>query len=1073
MTKLGIICIAFAATAVLSVSSMDAQVRVYEGTLSLPAYEEGLPNPNPPFDEYATTRFNYPYTLRDNITSRRAVHAFRAVYLENEYLKCSVLPDLGGHIYTCVDKINNVPMFYANPSIKEAQIGMRGGWAAYGEEFNFPVSHSWTTMTPVDYSFASQPDGSGSVTVSNIDRVYGMQWTVQIVLRPGTTLLEQHVTLNNRSDVRHRFYWWSNAGIQVWDDSRICYPMQYSAAHGFADVDRWPIDSSGTDRSILKNQIDGPESRFVHGSREPYMGIWNPHTNAGVVHYSEYDELPAKKIWSWGVDADGLDWRHALSDNNSAYMEVQAGLFLNQETYAFLAPRQTLKFSEYWMPTRELGGLARANLAAAANLSRDGNSLTLALNVNRRYPGAQVRLLDGDAVLQTFKADLAPEKTWKQQIQMSDVSHHYTLEVRDTAGTVLLAQTEGKYDWAPDSDIHLGPQQGWAAPAPAQRSSGDWLQLGRNDELNGRLLVATSTYRDGLKSFPHDQQLTIAAGRLAVQLLRYDEAIPFLTAAQDRDTPDSEIAYYLGLAYDGVQDARHARIAYETATRLPEMRAAAYMRLAEMDAQNNDLPTAVKLLRLALKDAPEDLRTAEELVAVLHASGHADTAHALATDWSKRYPTSTFLAEELGSPQINHLAAAPERVLNVAAEYMRLGRYEQAVAVLSRDYPKVPAEQREPGSVAPQDSALVGYYKAFCLRHLGRSADEAQAAASRLPVLYMFPSGATTDEVLRAALQKNPNDATAEYLLGMLQFSVGLTRSAEARWDHAHAIDARLKGLDANRGLAALSVDLDPEKALAAFREGIQNDPTNEALYTGVDRAISLLHRAPIEFIHATDSFPDKKDMRAKLVYELAARYVEVGDFSAAEALFRDRFFPREEGGTNVREVWIEVELEHSTALANAGKCEDALHRLTLLGQPEPGLSFTADGMEPLLSIARVQYKIAAINRTCHNENATRVALTRAAAGTRPEDIPWANKAAQQLPGYDPDAWHLRMVTALQQSRTAADAHPFSTYSAGLLEQQLGLNDEANATFRHVFLLPDDRLSYHLTRMAQQERPSK
>ena len=57
----------------------------------------------------------------------------------------------------------------------------------------------------------------------------------------------------------------------------------------------------------------------------------NPHTNTGVVHYAEYAQLPAKKIWSWGTDPDGLDWRTALSDNNSAYVEVQAGLFRNQE----------------------------------------------------------------------------------------------------------------------------------------------------------------------------------------------------------------------------------------------------------------------------------------------------------------------------------------------------------------------------------------------------------------------------------------------------------------------------------------------------------------------------------------------------------------------------------------------------------------------------------------------------------------------------------------------------------------------------------------------------------------------
>ena len=176
----------------------SAQVRVWQGTLTLPTYEEGAPDPNPPFDQYANGRFNYPYTLRDNLTDRRTDHAWRAVFMENEYLKCSVLPDLGGHIYTCTDKISGEPMFYANPSIKKAAISYRGAWAAFGIEFNFPVSHNWVSLSPVDFAFGTKEDGGASVTVSNVDRVYGMQWSVELVMKPHSTVLEQRVTLNNR-----------------------------------------------------------------------------------------------------------------------------------------------------------------------------------------------------------------------------------------------------------------------------------------------------------------------------------------------------------------------------------------------------------------------------------------------------------------------------------------------------------------------------------------------------------------------------------------------------------------------------------------------------------------------------------------------------------------------------------------------------------------------------------------------------------------------------------------------------------------------------------------------------------
>jgi len=67
--------------------------------------------------------------MRQIVRSTETTHNWRAVFLENEYLKCTILPDVGGHIYTCIDKINGKPMFYANSSLKKALVAYRGAWA--------------------------------------------------------------------------------------------------------------------------------------------------------------------------------------------------------------------------------------------------------------------------------------------------------------------------------------------------------------------------------------------------------------------------------------------------------------------------------------------------------------------------------------------------------------------------------------------------------------------------------------------------------------------------------------------------------------------------------------------------------------------------------------------------------------------------------------------------------------------------------------------------------------------------------------------------------------------------------
>lgn len=1055
-------------TVILFMSGVSAQVRVWQGTLTLPTYEEGLPDPNPPFDQYANNRFNYPYTLRHNLTNHRSDHAWRALFLENEYLKCSVLPDLGGHLYTCTDKINGKSMFYENPSIKKANVSYRGAWAAFGIEFNFPVSHNWVTVSPVDFAIQKKDDGSASVVVGNIDRVYGMEWIVELILRPHSTVLEEHVTLNNRSDVRHRFYWWNNAGVQVWDDSRIQYPMRFAASHGFREVQPWPIEADGNDLSIVKNHTKGPVSLFVHGSREPFMGVWNPHTNSGTVHFADYSQLPAKKIWSWGSDADGLDWRKALSDNDSAYVEVQAGLLRNQETYAFLQPRQTISFSEFWMPVRDIGGIARANLAGVVNLTRREKTLIAGLNVNQPVHNATVSIYQGNMRVFSVKSDLSPEHTWSHELPNVEPNEKYTVELRASDGNVLLRQTEGEYDWTPESEIHVGAQPVYRFPAPESRSADDWVEVGKDQELNGRILQAVQTYKDGLGKFPNSFDLQKAVGRLCASLSRFKEAERYLEAVHERDTSDPEVSYYLGIAYEGLKDERKAREAFEAAFRMPGWRAPAGLSLAELHARQGDLPQAEYYLREATRLAPDDLRVAEELTAVLGAEDKSEESKKLGQKWLARFPQSNFLREQAGQPDLHHLADDAERVLNVSAEYMRLGLYSRALDVLSRNYPAPQNDEIEPGALAPQQHPLVAYYRGYCREKSGQSGAEDFRVALRLPASYVFPNRPEDIQVLEAAVQADSQDANARYLLGTIYFSRGLTDEALDQWAKARNSNKDIPVLHASMGRVMLHEKKKADEALAIFQEGLEVDPKNVELYIGMDQTLSILGKEPQERVAMLERYPDKTNMPSELVYELVLNLAEAGQFDAANALFHNRFFEREEGGTNVRQVWIEVQIQKALSLAKHGKCPEANSAADHLGTPIPDLAFTHDGLEPLLQSSRVNYLLGTLYKTCAEPNKAQASFERASKQTDVEDQVWARKASEQLQaGHGDD--RAGVESSLQRAHSASDIssrNGWWLYNIAMIDRELGKNDQAQAEFRESLLMPDQLLSYHLTRLA-------
>jgi tetratricopeptide (TPR) repeat protein len=856
----------------------------------------------------------------------------------------------------------------------------------------------------------------------------------------------------------------------VWDDSHIQYPMRFTASHGFREVEPWPVEADGTDLSIVKNQTKGPVSLFVHGSREPFMGVWHPHTNTGTVHYADYAQLPAKKIWSWGTDPDGLDWRKTLSDNHSAYVEVQAGLFRNQETYAFLEPRQTISFSEFWMPVRDLGGISRANLAGVVHLRRQGDALLASLNVNQAIPGAQVRLLLGDREAFAEKLDLAPERTWQHELAKADAKEKYTFELRDGKGTTLLRQTEDRYDWTPVDQIHIGPQAAYHIPPPDRRTEDDWLQLGKEEELDGNPLGALQTYQVALTNYPDSFELHKSAGRLYAGLLRFQEAKDNLELVYARNTSDGEGAYYLGLAQDGLGENRDARASYEAAARLPAFRAPAELLLSELSAREGNLKEAESYLRFASEAAPDDLRTAEELSAVLRAEGQQQSSRKLAQQWLVRFPDSYFLLEEIGKPDLHHLANDTQRVLNVASEYMRLGMYTQALEVLTRDYPTESEDESEPGQLPPSKHPLVAYYAAYCQQKLHGSATFDKAA--KLFTEYVFPSRAEDLEVLSAALKSNPQDASAHYLIGTLYFSKGLADQALAEWQQTRQLNAQIPVLHASLGRALLHVKEKPAEALDVFQEGLRTDGRNLELYRGIDQTLSILQKPAQERVAALQRYPDLDHMPTPLTYELILNLAEAGDFDKAEAMFHNRFFQREEGGTNVRQVWLEVDLQKALSLARHAHCPEAVNIADHIAQPVPDLLFTHDGLQPFLASARFNYLLGSTYKACNLSQKAQSHFTEAAQSSNLNEAIWSWKASQELPNTERSVARQKLEAALNRVRNdpASDSATGRwLYQAGMLDRELGNAQQANKEFRDALLQPDQMMTYHLTRLAMSE----
>lgn len=138
-------------------------VKAWKEQVVIPTYEVGKPEKNPMFLEnrvyQGSSGVVYPYPVIERISDEKKDHTYNAVFLENEYLKVMILPELGGRVQMAYDKIKQRHFVYYNHVIKPALVGLVGPWISGGIEFNWPQHHRPSTFMPVDCDIEEFEDG--------------------------------------------------------------------------------------------------------------------------------------------------------------------------------------------------------------------------------------------------------------------------------------------------------------------------------------------------------------------------------------------------------------------------------------------------------------------------------------------------------------------------------------------------------------------------------------------------------------------------------------------------------------------------------------------------------------------------------------------------------------------------------------------------------------------------------------------------------------------------------------------------------------------------------------------------
>ncbi len=858
--------------------------RIWQGKLTIPTYQVGPPVRHPNFFAHGHVRI-YPYTRIDDLLHRKRKVTYKAVYLENEYLKVIVLPQLGGHLYSAYDKLAREELFYRNHVIKPGRVLLRGSWTPVGIEFNFPRGHSVTSLTPVDYRLLENPEGSVSVAVGDCEQQSRMRWTVIITLRPGKRRVELTTRLSNRTGLPHRYYFWANAAVAANDQLQFISPARAARRLGrympFPYVD-------GVDKRWYKNHFHSTDL-FTVDCPHDFFGYYDHGRDFGAVHVADRHILPGKKLFTWGAGDRGRVWSEMLSDDDGPYIEIQAGSHETQSEFSLFEPHTSISWQEYWYPVWKLGPFDGASETAALHLETDDGragdgTARVRLQVTEPLRGCTLEFSVDGRKAASRKVSLPVGAPRKLAFHLPPVWQTVEVELRDAKGhTVVRHQREAQ----PDYGLARRKEFKEEADSPEALYRKTIHLLHR-----GEVQRALESFEGSLKLDPHFSPARRDRGMLGLTRGLWHQAREDLEAALLRSPEDAAARYYLAVALRELGQVTQALDEALVVAARTELSRQGWQLAGELHLEARRFTRAERAFREVLARKPVTARSAALLSAALRHQGRHREAKDAARAALELDPLEHLALAELwrlkadGGMFRRTLRGEAQSYLEVASDYLRTGLLTDARTVLEA-YLK--QERKHP-------SPLACYYMGYVARKLGdgRAARKYYRQAGKLPFDYVFPHRLETERVLRAALEHYPGQARTHYYLGNLLAFRYRYEEALACWERAVQLEDDIAPCHRNIGLARWHLYRDARRAVAAYRQAIALATDDVDLYWELDGILAARGRSR-QRVELLSSAPAEVIGNDKVAKNLAAAYYGLGRYNKVLEVLGDyEFWPWE-----------------------------------------------------------------------------------------------------------------------------------------------------------------------------------
>ena len=921
------------------------KVIVSEGALTLPTYELEGENRNPVFRSQYGVAHIYPYTLQDEIASKPTHKTYRTLILENRYLRLTVLPDLGGRVYSVYDKISEREVFYKNDWIKFSPLAIRGAFFSGGVEFSFPVAHAPTTADPVNWDIRQNPDGSATVTIGGLEHISRMRWSIRLSLFPDRCALAQDVQLYNPYSLPGRYHYWTNASLEANDGTEFIYPLRRVRSYEFAGTASWPVGRldliqgdpglpgmEGVPMWPARRMLEPVDFRYQRNMLAQvsifgrdvtwdFFGAWQHSANHGYAHFADHKNVSGMKLWSWGNAEVGVVNQTALTDDGSVYAETQCGAMETQLDFAFLGPAAQRSWREWWLPLRGLGGLTCASAECGALLKlipdTSGDMVNLKIGVcpARELGESTIEVAVPGKVLVSLRAILSPERPWQSTLpvfarDLADYPIHLT--VLDQDGATVLVYT---------LDREPSPIPALTSKANnSPKTSQEFYLLGLKHENFDNREQAQAAYDKAIRLDAENGEAHVRLGLMSLRAGNFPKAREHFKKAISCDLAEGH--YYLGLISQLERQPRNAAASFNSVPAGHSLSPMALMGLGCLAMQAKDWGRAMAYFERARLQDSQSI-SANLLMGMAQQRNGLVKEARHRFDWVlARDPLNHIALRELTllqpdavlqSKLTSLLSDDRQYQLDLACTYFNAGLVEDALAILKDSFSAWPYP-------------MLAYLGAYFAHTAGQDAEAhtwLEKAAAGSPE-YVFPNRLEEFIALNYAVDQSIQDYKARYYLGNFLYAHQNYEEGVRMWQKTLPGLANFDVLYRNLGLAAWQRQGNLPKAIEYFEKGLALNPENQDLYLHLDDLYKITgsieqRRELLEKILALGK--PREDVHKRSILML----VDLGRYEDALSIMQSQQFVPLEMDQSFHDLYARAILQRAEALEQGRQFDEAV----------------------------------------------------------------------------------------------------------------------------------------------------